>query len=133
MGGHESTPTASQAAPFPVDGAHLAASGPDQADDTLLALLVTAAYRARQRIALATPYFVPDPALLMALCLAARRGVAIDLLLPARSNHRLSDPVGERRQPSYRLATGERLNPTDDPAVFETLDRSRRFTLRQPP
>lgn len=43
------------------------------------------------------------------------------------------DTAGERREPSYRLATGERLNPTTDPAVFETLDRSRRFTLRQPP
>ena len=32
--------------------------------------------------------------------------------------------------PSHRLATGERLNPTDDPAVFETLDGLRRFTLR---
>lgn len=33
-------------------------------------------------------------------------------------------------QPSYRLATGERLKATEDPAVFETLDGSRRFTLR---
>ena len=31
--------------------------------------------------------------------------------------------------PSHRLATGERLNPTDDPAVFETQDGVRRFTL----
>lgn len=38
----------------------------------------------------------------------------------------------ERGLPSYRLATGERLNMTDNPAVFETLDRSRRFTLRDP-
>lgn len=76
---------------FAPGGAQLIASGPDQADDTVYALLVTAAYRARQRIALATPYFVPESALLMALCLAARRGVAVDLLLPARSNHRLSD------------------------------------------
>ena len=29
---------------------------------------------------------------------------------------------------SYRLGTGERLNPTDDPKVFETLD-GRRYTL----
>ena len=71
--------------------AQLVASGPDQADDTVHALLVTAAYRAQHRIALATPYFVPETALLMALCLAARRGVRVDLLLPARSNHRLSD------------------------------------------
>jgi hypothetical protein len=40
------------------------------------------------------------------------------------------DAAGERGQPSYRLATGERLATTDNPAVFETLDRSRRFTLR---
>lgn len=79
------------AAPFPLDGAQLVASGPDQADDTVYALLVTAAHRAQHRIALATPYFVPESALLMALCLAARRGVAVDLLLPAHSNHQLSD------------------------------------------
>lgn len=72
-------------------GAQLVASGPDQADDTVFALLITGAYQARQRIILATPYFVPESALLMALCLAARRGVTVDLLLPARSNHRLSD------------------------------------------
>lgn len=42
------------------------------------------------------------------------------------------DTASERGQPSYRLATGERLNTTDNPTVFETLDRSRRFTLRDP-
>jgi cardiolipin synthase A/B len=78
-------------APESTGGAQLVASGPDQADDTVHALLVTAAYRARERIALATPYFVPEPALLTALCMAARRGVMVDLLLPAHSNHRLSD------------------------------------------
>ena len=77
--------------PSAIEGAQLIASGPDQLDDTVYAMLVTAAYRARHRIALVTPYFVPDPALLMALCLAARRGVTVDLLLPERSNHRLSD------------------------------------------
>jgi cardiolipin synthase A/B len=72
-------------------GAQLVASGPDQVDDTVYALLLSAAYQARRRIALVTPYFVPDAALLLALCLAARRGVAVELLIPARSNHRLSD------------------------------------------
>lgn len=37
---------------------------------------------------------------------------------------------GKPEAPTYRLATGERLVTTDDPAVFETLDGSRRFTLR---
>jgi cardiolipin synthase len=77
-------------------GAQLVASGPDQVDDTVYALLLTAAYQARQRLLLATPYFVPDAALSMALGLAARRGVAVELLIPARSNHRLSDFARER-------------------------------------
>jgi cardiolipin synthase A/B len=93
-------------APRAIDGAQLVASGPDQEDDTLLALMVTAAYRAHHRIALATPYFVPDPALLMALCLAARRGVAVDLLVPARSNHRLSDLARGRALRSLAQAGG---------------------------
>lgn len=88
------------------DGAQLVASGPDQADDTVLELLLTAAYRARTRIALATPYFVPDTALLMALCLAARRGVVVDLLVPARSNHRLSDIARGRALRSLAQAGG---------------------------
>jgi cardiolipin synthase len=38
-----------------------------------------------------TPYFVPDTSLETAMRLAARRGVRIDLCIPARSNHRLAD------------------------------------------
>jgi cardiolipin synthase A/B len=94
--GHRVTlaPAPDRAASVAMDtgqGAQLIASGPDQVDDTLYALLITAAYRARERIAMVTPYFVPDAALLLALCMAARRGVRVDLVLPARSNHRLSD------------------------------------------
>ena len=84
-------PAAGLAEPVHADGAQLVASGPDQVDDTVLALLVTAAFRSRSRIALVTPYFVPDASLQMALCLAARRGVAVDLLVPRVSNHWMSD------------------------------------------
>jgi cardiolipin synthase len=77
--------------PLAARGAQLVASGPDQLDDTVYALLLSAAYQARRHIALVTPYFVPDAALVMALALAARRGVTVELLMPARSNHRLSD------------------------------------------
>jgi cardiolipin synthase A/B len=88
--------------------AQLIASGPDQSDDTVYSLLVTAAYRARRRIALVTPYFVPDAALLTALCLAARRGVQVDLLLPAHSNHFISD-IARRRALRALAAAGGRL------------------------
>ena len=72
-------------------GARLIASGPDQADDTIYALLVSGCFTAQTRILMVTPYFVPDATLLMALALAARRGVRVDLLIPRHSNHRLAD------------------------------------------
>ncbi|MEO8060910.1 MAG: phospholipase D-like domain-containing protein [Burkholderiales bacterium] len=96
------------AATAPAACAQLVASGPDQIDDTVHALLVTAAYRAHRHIQLVTPYFVPDASLLMALCLAARRGVVVELLLPARSNHRLSD-VARRRALRALTAAGARV------------------------
>ncbi|MEP7056808.1 MAG: phospholipase D-like domain-containing protein [Caldimonas sp.] len=76
--------------------AQLIPSGPDQIDDTVQALLVSGAFMARERILAVTPYFVPDATLLMALSLAARRGIAVDLVLPARSNHRLADVARNR-------------------------------------
>lgn len=102
------------AAPAPQDGlqcsarAQMVASGPDQLDDTIQSMLVTAAYRARSRLLMVTPYFVPDASLLAALCLAARRGVVVDLLLPARSNHRMSD-IARGRALRALAAAGARL------------------------
>ncbi|MHB1215393.1 MAG: phospholipase D-like domain-containing protein [Thiobacillus sp.] len=71
-------------------------SGPVLTRDTLHELMLTACYGARQRIWIATPYFVPDEALQQALVLAARRGVEVRLLLPRRSNHRLADLARSR-------------------------------------
>ena len=69
----------------------LIASGPDQLDDTLYTLLVSGFFLSSKRILAVTPYFVPNPILLMSLTLAARRGVRVDLLMPKKSNHRLAD------------------------------------------
>ena len=76
--------------------AQLVASGPDQADDTVHNLLVTACFKAHTRIIAVTPYFVPGEALLMALSLAAKRDVKVDLILPLHSNHHLADFVRHR-------------------------------------
>lgn len=86
------------AAPAPAQGipAQLVPSGPDHADDTVYALLLTAAYQAQRRIIAVTPYFVPDEVLLAAWRMACRRGVRLVLLVPARSNHRLADWARER-------------------------------------
>jgi cardiolipin synthase len=78
-----SNPTAGRAQFLP--------SGPDQAEDTVHALLIDACFHACERILAVTPYFVPDASLETAMRLAARRGVKIDLCIPAVSNHRLAD------------------------------------------
>lgn len=62
-------------------------SGPDGYADVLHQLLVAAVSDARGEIAVLTPYFVPDRAMLVALCFAAYRGVTVRLLLPSRSDH----------------------------------------------
>lgn len=88
--------------------AQLVPSGPDYADDTVHTLLITSCHRARSRIVAVTPYLVPDEALLSALALAARRGVVVDIVVPARSNHRLADIA--RNRPMRELArAGARL------------------------
>jgi cardiolipin synthase len=95
---------AAQAAPEPF--AQMIASGPDQADDTVHDLLVTACFKARSRIIAVTPYFVPSEALLMALSLAARRDVIVDLILPRRSNHHIADFARHRALRTLAAAGG---------------------------
>ena len=86
-----STPPAPSNAQLPRHLAQLVPSGPDQPEDTVYALLLTAMFRARHRVLAVTPYFVPDEALLKAMRLAAQRGVQVELIVPRRSNHWLAD------------------------------------------
>lgn len=88
--------------------AQIIPSGPDQTDDTVLSMLVTASFRARHRIVAVTPYFVPDESLLGALSLAARRGVVVDIVIPARSNHRMAD-IARHRPLRELVRTGCRV------------------------
>ena len=83
-------------------------SGPEQADDTVQALLLSGCFMAQWRILVVTPYFIPDATLLMALTLAARRGVLVDIVLPRRSNHRLAD-VARHRPLRDLAAAGARI------------------------
>jgi cardiolipin synthase len=71
--------------------AQLVPSGPDQTEDTIYTLLISSCFAAQSRILAVSPYFVPGATLQMALTLAARRGIAVDLVLPRKSNHRLAD------------------------------------------
>jgi cardiolipin synthase A/B len=69
-------------------------SGPDVRDDLLYDAFLSAVFEARERIWIATPYFVPDSALIRGLVLAARRSVDVRVVVPARSNHITADYAG---------------------------------------
>ena len=71
------------------------ASGPDVENDALRDALIAALFRATHRVWIVTPYFVPDDLLLEALCMGARRGIDLRLIIPERSNHRLADLARE--------------------------------------
>ena len=89
--------------------AQLLPSGPDRRDDTAYDLFLSAIHRADRSVRIATPYFVPDDALQLALVLAARRGCGVDLLVPARSNHALAD-IARARSLRELAAAGARIH-----------------------
>ena len=64
----------------------LVPSGPDNPLAPIHRLMVDAVHRARQRVWIMTPYFVPDPAMLLAITSAGLRGLDVRILLPARSD-----------------------------------------------
>ncbi len=61
-------------------------SGPDVAGDPLYTAALTTMYEARRRLWVATPYFVPDQPLQLALLLACRRGLDVQIVTPANSD-----------------------------------------------
>ncbi|KRE24283.1 cardiolipin synthase [Bosea sp. Root483D1] len=67
------------------------ASGPDASLETNHKLLIGAFSVARTSIRIMSPYFLPDRELISALVTAARRGVAIDIVVPDVNNLVLVD------------------------------------------
>jgi cardiolipin synthase len=100
-------------------------SGPDQVEDTAQSLLIDGCYRARRRLLIVTPYFVPDDSLRAAMRLAARRGVKVTIVLPQRSNHVLADFVRSRPMRDLAGAGVEfRLLPTMIHAKAVVIDET---------
>jgi cardiolipin synthase len=64
-------------------------SGPDRGGDSVHQLLLMSVYAARRELSMTTPYFVPDEAITSALLSAARRGITVTLILPAKNDSRL--------------------------------------------
>jgi cardiolipin synthase len=66
--------------------AQMFGTGPTTPGSTMSDAFVSALYAAEHELIITTPYFVPDQALLRALCAAPRRGVETTLVLPARND-----------------------------------------------
>jgi cardiolipin synthase len=69
-------------------------SGPDTRTEAIHRLYFGAIVGAQKEVLVTTPYFVPDESLLVAMEVAAMRGVEVKLLLPAHSNHRVTYHAG---------------------------------------
>jgi len=64
-------------------------SGPDQHENVMHQLLFATVSTARSSLCMITPYFVPDRAIVLALQSAAYRGIRVQLIVPACSDHRV--------------------------------------------
>ena len=64
--------------------AQIIPSAPEQGSFVIYETIISAIYTATKQITITTPYFVPDEPLLMALTVAAKRGVKVTLILPAK-------------------------------------------------
>jgi cardiolipin synthase len=67
--------------------ARVVTSGPDQDLEKIEFMILEAVGCARTAVRIMTPYFLPDDRLITALALASFRGVEVDVVIPAHSNH----------------------------------------------
>ncbi len=69
----------------------IVASGPDVEGDPLYEGILSLVQQAERSVWIVTPYFIPDEVLYRSLLLQARAGIDVRLVVPARSNHPITD------------------------------------------
>lgn len=85
------------------------ASGPDVPGDPLYEGIISMIQEAERSIWIVTPYFIPDDVLLRSLIVKARAGREVTLVLPARSNHPVTDFARRHYVRELRRAGGRIL------------------------
>ncbi len=85
------------------------ASGPDVAGDPLYDGILSMIQEAEHSIWIITPYFIPDEVLLRSLLVKARAGKDVTLIVPARSNHPVTDHASRHSLRLLREAGGRVL------------------------
>ncbi len=100
--------------------ARVITSGPDQDIDKMEFMFQQAISVARASIKIVTPYFLPEDRLMTALSLAAMRGVSVDVVVPAESDHAFLD-WATRAHVEPLLVAGGRLWRTPKPFEHSKL------------
>lgn len=62
-------------------------SGPDNSLEQIRDNYIRLITKARERICIQTPYFIPDEAVLNALLIAVRSGIEVNLMIPCKPDH----------------------------------------------
>jgi cardiolipin synthase len=106
LNGLEMFPEASQSGQ---SVAQVMPSGPGYGRENGQELMITLLYAARSRVVLTTPYFVPDEPFLEAMCSAARRGVAVHLVVSRHANQMLTQ-LAQRSFYDELLAAGVQIH-----------------------
>ena len=69
-------------------------SGPDTTERPFLKTFILACNHARERLDIFTPYFAPEDSVIVAMQLAARRGVRVRMLIPTPNEHQYMVDIG---------------------------------------
>lgn len=80
------------------------ASGPDVPGDPLYEGILAMIHEAERSIWIVTPYFLPDEVLLRSLKVKVHAGCKVTLILPARSNHPITDQARKHYVRELRAA-----------------------------
>lgn len=85
------------------------ASGPDVPGDPLYEGILAMIQEAAKSVCIVTPYFIPDDVLLRSLIVKARAGKDVTLIVPAHSNHPVTDFARRHYTRELRRAGGKIL------------------------
>ena len=69
----------------------IVASGPDMPGDALYEGILSLVQQAEKSVWIVTPYFIPDEVLYRSLLVQARAGIDVRIVVPAKSNHPVTD------------------------------------------
>ena len=73
----------------------IAASGPDSDTPAVMHSILQAINLAKSEIQITTPYFVPNESIMDGLCIAARSGIMVKLLVPCKGDSVIVDAASE--------------------------------------